>query len=99
MTASLGLDTTPVLTPTMADHRPREEEKVEQEEDESVANICALVAEMPESDIPPYIGQHLYYRPGGSEFTDDGVVCILYKKVEVSSCCCSSVVYFTLRLQ
>ena len=55
VTASLGLDTTPVLTPTMADHSPREEEKVEQEE--SVANICALVAEMPESDIPPYIGQ------------------------------------------
>ena len=62
MTASLSLDTTPVLTPTMAEPSPREVveeekvERVEQDEEESVANICALVAEMPESDIPPYIG-------------------------------------------
>ena len=46
----LSIDTTPTLTPT-----PSAMDATDGDAQESVENLCKLVAEMPESDIPEYI--------------------------------------------
>jgi len=55
VTSDLSIDTTPTLTPTqtMASSDQDSGSDVQQ----SVENLCQLVAEMPESDIPEYISE------------------------------------------
>jgi len=65
VTSDLSIDTTPVLTPTSAATSPTMAEsgvdddtaRPDRDVQESVDNLCQLVAEMPESDIPEYISE------------------------------------------
>ena len=50
----LSIDTTPTLTPTPTP-TPSAMDATDGDAQESVENLCKLVAEMPESDIPEYI--------------------------------------------
>ena len=61
MTEDLSLDDTPTLRPTVMAMLKTDEEDIEEvikneEQEEDTEPLTHLVAEMPESDIPAYIG-------------------------------------------